>query len=77
MRSKYAITDGFKPPEGGPFYAVEMELTKAMQTRVGVVGKQAQASGQVLPGGGTQGMFVDYGQRHTYIKVLKITELQP
>ena len=57
MRQRSAITTRFKNPADGPFYVVEMEITKPIQSNIGFVGKQVDPAGQVLHGGGTQVQF--------------------
>lgn len=57
MRQQAAITSQFKRPSDGPFYVVEMEITKPVTSNVGFVGKQTETTGGLLRGGGTQVQF--------------------
>jgi filamentous hemagglutinin len=78
MRSKYAITEGFKSSSNGPFYAVELETIKTMPTNVGLAGPQLDAlTGKTLPGRSNQGSFIDYFNRASYVKVNSFTQVKP
>lgn len=57
MRQRAAITHQFKPMIDGPFYVVQMEVTEAIKSNIGFVGKQIETSGGMLRGGGTQIQF--------------------
>lgn len=54
MRQRAAILSKFKPQSDGPFYVIELEITQPIRSSIGFVGAQAEASGSVLLGGGTQ-----------------------
>jgi filamentous hemagglutinin len=56
MRQRSAIKNQFKPSENGPFYVVEMEVTKPLPSKLGFVGAQKDTGG-TLRGGGTQIQF--------------------
>jgi filamentous hemagglutinin len=57
MRQRSAITNQFKPTSDGPFYVVEMEVTRPVNSTIGFVGKQTEGAGGLLRGGGTQVQF--------------------
>ncbi len=57
MRQKAAITNQFKKSIDGPFFVVEMEITKSVTSNVGFVGKQTDITAGLLRGGGTQVQF--------------------
>ncbi len=57
MRQRAAITSQFKPASDGPFYVIEMEITRPVNSSIGFVGKQTDTTGGLLRGGGTQVQF--------------------
>lgn len=75
MRNNMALTEQFKPAVSGPFYVVELQVTKPMPANVGFVGPQLDmlsASGTALKyqGGGTQIQLTDYVRRTDYLRVI-------
>jgi filamentous hemagglutinin len=72
MRQRAAITNQFKPSSDGPFFVVEMEIIRPVNSIIGFVGKQADTTGSVLRGGGTQIQFdetIKGKDRNTFLKV--------
>ncbi len=57
MRQRLAVTEQFKSTIDGPFYVVEMEITRPVNSNIGFVGKQADVTNGSLRGGGTQVQF--------------------
>jgi filamentous hemagglutinin len=57
MRQRSAILSKFKPSADGPFYVIEMEITRPISSNIGFVGKQIEETGALLRGGGTQVQF--------------------
>jgi filamentous hemagglutinin len=57
MRQRLAITKQFKPTSDGPFYVVEMEIIRPVNSQIGFVGKQTEETARLLRGGGTQIQF--------------------
>ncbi len=77
MRQNMALKETFggKAPSDGPFYFVQLEVTKTMQTRIGYVGPQADAATPLVgtakyQGGGTQIEIVDFAKGQDYVRVI-------
>lgn len=75
MRQRLAISDKFqsKTPADGPFYVIELEIKKPVQTNIGFVGAQTNENGTWLRGGGTQAEFyslLTQAQRQEYLQVV-------
>ena len=65
MRQNMALPEAFKSSAKGPFYVVELEVTRPMPANIGFIGPQG-----AYRGGGTQVQFVDYGARTGYVRIV-------
>ena len=73
MRQRSAIANQFKPSTDGPFYVVEIEITRPVNSNIGFVGNQTEKSGSMLRGGGTQVQFdeaIKGKDRNDFLKVI-------
>lgn len=77
MRQNMALSETFrgKAPSDGPFYVVELQVTKPMEVNVGFVGPQtdipnAFAGAKYYTGGGTQIQIIDFKNRTDYVKIV-------
>jgi filamentous hemagglutinin len=71
MRQRLAITSDFKPSSKGPFFTVEMEVTKPIRSSLGFVGGQTGTSGALSRGGSTQIQFDEFvkgDDRNSFLK---------
>ena len=78
MRSSVALTEAFKPTSKGPFYVVELEVTKPMPSNVGFAGQQLgngtgngthAAEPSKYIGGGTQIQLPSWDVRAQYLRI--------
>lgn len=77
MRQNMALSETFrgKAPSDGPFYVVELQITKPMEVNVGFVGPQTDiptsfAGTKHYRGGGTQIQIIDFNSRTDYVKIV-------
>ena len=80
MRNTMGLTEGFKATSTGPFYVVELQVTRPMPANIGFVGPQfGNSAGDGIHalepakygGGGTQIQLTDYFNRDYYLRVVK------
>ncbi|MEJ7805798.1 MAG: hypothetical protein WKG03_07755 [Telluria sp.] len=73
MRQRLAITGGFKNVKDGPFYVLEMEITRPVQSNIGFVGSQIDNGGRILRGGGSQVQFDEAIPGHSRLSFMRPT----
>lgn len=70
MRQGFAVTSQFKPEDAGPFYNVELEVTKPLETHIGFAGPQKDGNA-VLEGGRLQGqILIPHSEKADHLKVI-------